>query len=834
MKKIISILLCFCMIFTAVSLTSITVNAAAVPSTLAYYNYTGGISEGGLDKIHGNKDDGFLPTYKAQGLTSKLMCSVDSYNNRKLEWSADPYTTPNGTDYVTVMTAGSKNPWGEAAWMTFEVSTRGYENITFSAYIGSTKKGPADYKLQYSLTGSKFTDLPGATYSIIKNKTLELGFNKTAMPADMANKDKVFIRIATASTRCLDNGVLTFPSTTGGEMAINMVTVAGDKIGGGVEVAPPTFDIANGTALFNDQSVTLSNPNLATAQMKYKIGSGREITYDGAFMPFGGMLTSAANISVTAWCEMNGQKSAEVTATYSFGGVTVSRYTFSDSPVNRNGAVPATGGFYEGISSLSASPNGDRFIPTYNYVMSTLAISPQDGIKWNNGGYWLFETSTIGFSNITFSAKALSTSKGPAMFNLQYSLDGKTYQTLEADKYLPLEYSYYFNKYALPSDAQNKEKVYIRLLLTRDQRVDTTGGALFNNEDKGNTFINDIVIAGTAPTHSMAYTTADEYYKLGEKITIINPKNDAVSYSITDKNGAEVASGAYTAPFEIPSEAGEEFTLKITTTASGNTTVFTKEMKLCPDEIAAFRITEENAATYISGNEISATSGSGKMTMSPNGVSSVVPKYELRYGIKASASADNMFVYNNRPGTVNGTGYWLVTLSTENYKNIMLSADTTSSEKGARDWAIAYSFDGTNYAILNNSEIRNTESSFGSYRFITLPESVSKNERVYLKIFISGSSSVGGDPLSDSAGSGHTGLNNLVIYGTYDEETTTPPILGDVDDNGVLNLADIVAMRNIIMSGVCTNREREAADCDKNGQINLADIVQLRNFIFAQ
>ena len=59
----------------------------------------------------------------------------------------------------------------------------------------------------------------------------------------------------------------------------------------------------------------------------------------------------------------------------------------------------------------------------------------------------------------------------------------------------------------------------------------------------------------------------------------------------------------------------------------------------------------------------------------------------------------------------------------------------------------------------------------------------------------------------------------------------TTGLRGDLDENGTVNLADIVMMRNWIMEGAPSAERIALGDLDGNGSINLADIVELRNII---
>ena len=60
-------------------------------------------------------------------------------------------------------------------------------------------------------------------------------------------------------------------------------------------------------------------------------------------------------------------------------------------------------------------------------------------------------------------------------------------------------------------------------------------------------------------------------------------------------------------------------------------------------------------------------------------------------------------------------------------------------------------------------------------------------------------------------------------------------IKGDVDGNGVVNSADVVAIYNFILSGEGeTGITKEAADVDGNGEVNSADVVTVYNIIIGE
>ena len=86
-----------------------------------------------------------------------------------------------------------------------------------------------------------------------------------------------------------------------------------------------------------------------------------------------------------------------------------------------------------------------------------------------------------------------------------------------------------------------------------------------------------------------------------------------------------------------------------------------------------------------------------------------------------------------------------------------------------------------------------------------------------------------------AAGSNFTSDANTTLYAVWRANATDPKYLeGDIDNDGKVDVSDVVALRNIIMTKVFTQREGLAADCDKDGKHDISDVVMLRNLIFKQ
>lgn len=150
---------------------------------------------------------------------------------RKFEWSAAEYEYDSTKDQVVpIMAAGKENLWGNTPYFFIEFSTKGYSSIHFSMDLTGTKKAPKNYKLQYSTDKSIFTDIPDATYSILKNKNLVTAFDLDLNNEIFKDQDTIYLRITTTDFECVDNTNPEFPGEKGGEIAFNNIKITGLEI----------------------------------------------------------------------------------------------------------------------------------------------------------------------------------------------------------------------------------------------------------------------------------------------------------------------------------------------------------------------------------------------------------------------------------------------------------------------------------------------------------------------------------------------------------------------------------------------------------------------------
>ena len=213
------------------------IRAAESTETIASLSYsmsnqhTDAETDGTLSKTkYGTKKGG----YKFTTGNALLFASLNGTDKRKLEWSKEAYKDAfanNSSSKQPVMTAGKKNPWqsGSTPYFEIQLSTEGYKNISFSAYVGATKKGPKSYRVTYAAGDSTtFSPISGATLNLPDNKqTTKIS---ASLPAAAGNQKMVKVRIEITSLTSLGGEDMTsVQNNTGGEVAINHIIISGAK-----------------------------------------------------------------------------------------------------------------------------------------------------------------------------------------------------------------------------------------------------------------------------------------------------------------------------------------------------------------------------------------------------------------------------------------------------------------------------------------------------------------------------------------------------------------------------------------------------------------------------
>ena len=62
---------------------------------------------------------------------------------------------------------------------------------------------------------------------------------------------------------------------------------------------------------------------------------------------------------------------------------------------------------------------------------------------------------------------------------------------------------------------------------------------------------------------------------------------------------------------------------------------------------------------------------------------------------------------------------------------------------------------------------------------------------------------------------------------------TSTALRGDVDGNGLVNISDVTALIDYLLSGNTSSINLSAADCDQNDQVNISDVTALIDYLLS-
>ena len=731
-----------------------------------------------------------------------LTASVDAANQAKIKWSEDLYsndTTVIAKDYSPII-GTSKNDnlaWGEYPYFETKVATSGYENISFSAKLGGTNRGPSTWKLQYSLNGSSYTDIPDSTYVITNNKAMENAFTDVELPDACSNVRTLYIRVVACDDVAI-NSRYRIIGITSGDASINNIEVKGTRLTAITSLEAPTVINpsvnGDGSALYDNDKLSLKDNN-GGADVYYSVNGGNAVKYTEPFSPFGSDAVAGDTVTVTAYARFEDIQSEPVSETYVFAGCDINHFIYDSYTENvSGGALYSNGGAYDGSATMTAYTDGaSQYVPVWNDKNGAFMLAPDDGALWTQYSGYTFSLSTAGFSDVTFTTKAYTTAQGPKSLTLQYSLDGANWSSVEYDKELTANGAleqYYLN-FDLPSACDNQKQLFIRLVSTENAThgsATTATTALHNNASKGNLYINNVIFAGNKNGEAlMPYTNkTSSYFGDTGSIKYYSADGRDMKYSVVDLHNRIIMSGNYDAETGIVIQNDDDFsrysggayTVSVWTGDNDDRSpVNTRKYYYKGATICEFNY---NGSTrplenYLDASQTTASNtggeNAGTLSMRPNSVTPAPMADDDTYGVKVSWASDNYFKYDKSTplDTPNGNGFWLITTSTEGYSGITLNAEQLSSNKGPRDWGLAYSTDGTNYTYIeasNTHTISNdaSNSTVETYNNFRLPSACDNQPTLYLRIFINGGETIDGNELVDML-KGNTGIDNITISG---------------------------------------------------------------------
>ena len=431
--------------------------------------------------------------------------------------------------------------WEKGGGWQLEVCTAGYRDIKFSADAYSSKNGPASMSLKYSVDGVNYT-------SLVSNKTLPVStignyYNEFIMPEELADKEKVYIKLEieeNARTANATNETPLFGSEGKGNTYINNIVISGYPTG----TLKMPYTLKNNAKFASGKAISYVSPD--GAAMKYDIydANGSKVVSAADYTESGivpGLLDCfdeklSYTFTVNIWAEYEKVVSPVNSSVYSFKGKTLCGFTLEDNLSDGSVKLSAS----EGAGTLSMRPNA-KDDTAFIYKKNTIYAAADDANYWtfdktrtdsSADGYWLIETSTKGYKEISITAEQLSTGKGPRDWCLAVSTDGTSFTEVPDSAVRVSEtLCESYNNFELPESVADKEKVYIKIKINGGEGVNSR--ELDEADDpndlmlgKGNTGLNNVKICGVEKSDSVRFDGVFETLSKGERFDIIS---DSVS-----------------------------------------------------------------------------------------------------------------------------------------------------------------------------------------------------------------------------------------------------------------------------------------------------------------
>jgi hypothetical protein len=128
------------------------------------------------------------------------------------------------SDGYVVTTSGGWNSGNNTKYWKVNLVTTGITNLKLSSVQRSSNTGPRDFKVQYSLDDSAWTDVSGSTVTV-GNDWSTGALSNIALPTNCENKSVVYLRWIMTSNTSANNGTVAAAGTS----AIDNITVIGDQ-----------------------------------------------------------------------------------------------------------------------------------------------------------------------------------------------------------------------------------------------------------------------------------------------------------------------------------------------------------------------------------------------------------------------------------------------------------------------------------------------------------------------------------------------------------------------------------------------------------------------------
>ena len=447
-----------------------------------------------------------------------------------------------------------------------------------------------------------------------------------------------------------------------------------------------------------------------------------------------------------------------------------------------------------------------------------------DGLAGN--AYWITELSTVGHTNITVEWNFRSPAQAPRDWQLQYRVgDSGSWNDADAPIVVVnpagnpanINEAPHFSR-TLPASAEGHASLQLRWLMTTNTAVNGNPIGAVANHQIGNVHIRssdaDVPVDRDALAQAIAEAEAlDEDDFTAETWADLEDALAEAKRVFADENATQdEIDDAYrdlrtalNALERVPVEAGT---------------------------IAAWA----NAA-------LGADRGYPAMI----GPGTFNPRWDADLGLASNpGNARLRFMANNAARVLNidagginagnnlqnlaENAYWITELSTVGHANITVEWNFRSAGMAPRDWQLQYSTDGSAWndvgdpIVIVNPSGNPANVNVAPHFSRTLPASAEGRTSLQLRWLMTSNTNVNGGAVAPV---GVHQIGNVRIWSSDEDDDI---LWGDVDGNGVVNMLDVIRLRQYL-AGDPVEIHRPEADADGNGLINMLDVIRLQQYL---
>lgn len=192
--------------------------------------------------------------FEDEDATADLGISANSTNLIETNATGLSYTQLSGATGYVATTSGGWNNGANTKYWQVSFTTAGMNNMKFSSAQRSSNTGPKDFKVQYSLNGSTWIDIPSATVTVANNWTTGV-LDGISLPTSCDNQPFVYLRWIMTSNLQVNSGNV----AAGGTSAIDNVIIIGNQ--DSTTIAPISGSPFAVTAPATSYNVTGLNPD---------------------------------------------------------------------------------------------------------------------------------------------------------------------------------------------------------------------------------------------------------------------------------------------------------------------------------------------------------------------------------------------------------------------------------------------------------------------------------------------------------------------------------------------------------------------------------------------